>query len=53
MFQVKIWGENSVSILAHPGVIYFWVWLFGGAAYQRGVEAEEESGGHWWATFVW
>ena len=40
IFLVKIWGENIISIQIHPGIIYFWIWLSGGAAYQRGEEAE-------------
>ena len=32
--------ENSISIPKHPQILYFWIWLFGGAAYQGGEEAE-------------
>ena len=51
--EIKIWSENSISIPVHPGIIYFWIWLFGGAAYQREKEAKAERGSHQWATFVW
>ena len=36
----KIWSENSTCILIHPGMIYLWIWLFGGTAYQGEEEAE-------------
>ena len=44
IFLVKIWSENSISIPKHPQIIYFWIWLFGGAAYQGGKEAEAGRG---------
>ena len=34
--EEKIWSKNSISIPMHPGIIYFWIWLSGGAAYQGG-----------------
>ena len=40
IFLVKIWSENSICIPMHPGIIYFRMWLFGGAAYQGEEEAE-------------
>ena len=44
IFLVKIWNENNISIPIHPGNIYFWIWLFDGATYQGGEEAETGSG---------
>ena len=40
VFLVIIWNENSISIPIHYGVIYFWIWMLDGAAYQGGKEAE-------------
>ena len=40
IFLVKIWSENSISIPIHPRIIHSWIWLLGGAVYQRGEEAE-------------
>ena len=28
--EENIWSENSISILMHPGITFFWIWLFGG-----------------------
>ena len=39
-FLVIIWSENSISIQLHSEIIYFWIWLFGGAKYQGGDKAE-------------
>ena len=44
IFLVIIWNECSISISIHPGIIYFWIWLFGGATYQEGEEEEVDSG---------
>ena len=41
IFPVEIWNENNIIIPVHSGIICFWISLFGGAAYQRGEEAEE------------
>ena len=34
IFLLEILSENSISIPIHPEMIYFWIWLFGGAACQ-------------------
>ena len=39
IFLAKIRSEDSISIPIHPGLIYFWIWLFGGTANQGGEEA--------------
>ena len=39
---LKIWCENSISMPIYPGIIYFWTWLFDGAAYEGVEEAEPE-----------
>ena len=44
IFLVKIWNENSISIPMHPGIIYFWIRLFGGATYQGVKKVEAGSG---------
>ena len=44
IYLIKAWSENSISIPIHPGIIYFWIWLFGGAAYEGG-KREREGGG--------
>ena len=50
IFLVKIWNENSISITKHPQIIYFWIWLFGRAAYQGGRRSRDRVR-HWWATW--
>ena len=47
IFQLNIWSGNSISIQIHPGIIYFWICLFSGAAYQKGEEAEAETYTFW------
>ena len=47
---VTIWSENSISMPKHHQIIYFWIWLFGGAVYL-GVEEAEAGRGHWWT--IW
>ena len=44
IFLAKIRSEDSISIPIHPGLIYFWIWLFGGTANQGGEEAESGEG---------
>ena len=39
-FLVKISNENSISILVHSGITYFWIWLFCVAKYQGRDEAD-------------
>ena len=41
IFLVKIWNESSISIPIHFGIIYLWLWLFGGATYYQGGEEAE------------
>ena len=43
IFLVKIWNENRLSVSIHPGIICFWIWLFGGATYQGEEKAETRS----------
>ena len=46
IFLVKSWSENSISIPIGQGNIYFWIWLFGGAAYLgQGQEEVRGRGG--------
>ena len=40
LISSKIWSENRIFVLIHSGIVYFWIWLFGGAKYQEGEEAE-------------
>ena len=44
IFLVKARSENSISIPIHPGIICFWIWLFGGAGFQE-VKRERRGGG--------
>ena len=43
IFLVKISRENNISIPINPRMICFWIWLFGGAAYEGGEEVDEET----------
>ena len=47
IFLLNIWSGNSISIPVHPGIMYFWICLFSGAAYQKGEEAEAETYTFW------
>ena len=41
-FLIKIWSENSISILIHSVITFFWIWLFLGAKYQGRDEVERQ-----------
>ena len=41
-FLIKIWSENSISILIHSEITFFWIWLLVGAKYQGRDEVERQ-----------
>ena len=38
------WKQHFYTDTSHPGIIYSWIWLFGGATYQGGKKEETGSG---------